>query len=629
MPDEEARQTSTADPDSRAPRVRMAIGTALALGFGLLVFVAAASVLGIGLWSAQKNTVELLRDRSELSVDLLVQRLRGHLDPVMEANSTLAGLIAAGTVDHTDPVQLGNFMRGAMAATPQVTAMAFFTTDRRRIRYLRGAERVEVGPVGRDVPGFEERMEIAKSSPRPYWGELIWSRQLRATLLNRRAPVHRNGKFIGFLATAVTVADLSRHLKDADLDSHLHSFLLYDSDYVLAHPSMAAGDYPRSERQPIPHRGQLSDPVLANLWNAHVRRPGVPMSPQTSGHLLDLNGQTYAVVYRQIDGYAAVPLRAGTYVLLDGGVGAEVERMLLAAGAGGGVLLLALIAAYWLGRRIARPVRALAEAADSVRTLRLDPPPAVRRSSLAELDDAARAFNAMLSGLRWFETYVPRTLVRSLLGADSDAAMESAERDVTVLFTDIRNFTSRAESLGAAQTAAFLNRHFSLVAGCVEDEAGTIDKYIGDSVMAFWGAPHPVEDHALRACHAALAIRDAVTRMNADFRARGLPALRMGIGIHGGRVLAGNIGAPGRINYTLVGDAVNVAQRLERLCKPLAEPDEPVTVLVSGVVVKAVGDAFSFEPCGRRAIRGLGAALTVFRLRGAAAENRFPASAAQ
>ena len=132
---------------NHTPRVRMAIGTVLALGFGFLVFVAAASVLGIGLWSAQRNTVELLRDRSELSVDVLVQRLRGHLDPVMEANSFLATLIADGTVNPDDPVQLGNFMRGAMTATPQVSGMAFFTTDRRMIRYLRGSETVEVGPV--------------------------------------------------------------------------------------------------------------------------------------------------------------------------------------------------------------------------------------------------------------------------------------------------------------------------------------------------------------------------------------------------------------------------------------------------------------------------------------------------
>ena len=97
----------------------MAIGTALALGFGFLVFVAAASVLGIGLWSAQKNTVELLRDRSELSIDLLVQRVRSHLNPVMDATSFLANLIAKGTIDPDDPEKMGNYMRGAMASGTQ------------------------------------------------------------------------------------------------------------------------------------------------------------------------------------------------------------------------------------------------------------------------------------------------------------------------------------------------------------------------------------------------------------------------------------------------------------------------------------------------------------------------------
>ena len=257
----------------------------------------------------------------------------------------------------------------------------------------------------------------------------------------------------------------------------------------------------------------------------------------------------------------------------------------------------------------------------------------------------------MISGLKWFETYVPRTLVRSLLADNDDSVLVSAERDVTVIFTDIRSFTTitetlgpqgtvkmlneyftlmvdypviftdirsfttRAETMAATETAEFLNDHFSLVAGCVEEQGGTVDKYIGDSVMAFWGAPYPVDDHAARACRAALAIRDRIARENSSKENQGLPILKMGIGIHSGKVIAGNIGAPGRVNYTLVGDTVNLAQRLEQLCKPLAEPADQVTVLISRDVAEAVNAMFDIVDCGTREIRGRVASLDVFRLR--------------
>jgi class 3 adenylate cyclase len=495
--------------------------------------------------------------------------------------------------------------------------MAFITPQFKAIRFTRWQDNfgVRVSDWSNN-PELQAILDRARKEPQPFWGELFWASDAQSTLLNRRAPVIRDGRFIGMLVTVVSLADLSRYLREADQRSgKLHSFLLYGSDHVLAHPNMADGKYERSDRFPIPSLSQIGDPVLANLWNEKLRRPGIPLSVRTQGQLLDMDDGTYTVVYRVIDGYADLPLRAGSYTRLDGDFGVEFQRLILAGFIGGVVLLIAVGAALWLGRRMAEPIRGLAAAAESVRDLRLDPAPTVDRSSLAELDDAATAFNAMLSGMKWFETYVPRALVRSLLADGDESVIASAERDVTVLFTDIRNFTGLAESMSASETADFLNEHFSLIDRCVEAEAGTIDKYIGDSVMVFWGAPLPVDDHALRACRAALAIRAAIARANAAAAADGAPILRMGIGIHSGRVLAGNIGAVGRVNYTLVGDAVNLAQRLEQLTKPLAEPVDAVTILISAQVAAAVRPVLKIEPCGTHEVRGRGATIDVYRLK--------------
>jgi class 3 adenylate cyclase len=220
----------------------------------------------------------------------------------------------------------------------------------------------------------------------------------------------------------------------------------------------------------------------------------------------------------------------------------------------------------------------------------------------------------MLRGLRLFETYVPRTLVRQIIRRGGAQHLISREVEVTVLFTDISGFTALAEHKTAAEAATILNEHFSLVASCVEAEDGTIDKYIGDSVMAFWGAPAADPDHTARACRAALAIRRAVIFDNEVRRRRDEPAIAMRIGIHTGRVLAGNIGAPGRVNYTLVGDTVNVAQRIMELIKTIGGKEETVKILASGAVAARVGDDFAFLPEGEHELRGRDEVVRIFRL---------------
>lgn len=451
----------------------------------------------------------------------------------------------------------------------------------------------------------------------PVWGDLFWSRAQHATLLNRRAPVRRDGVFIGVLVTAVSLAELSRFLEGTQVGTKaLRSFLLYGRDFVLAHRQMAGGDYAHSGALLIPSLKEIGDPVMADIWNPDRQRPSITLTENTQGHLLDMPDDSYFVVYRRLNGYAAIPLTVGSYTALGhGGWGQEYRRMIMAGALGFGVVILSLIIAFWLGRRVARPIQALSTAADAIRDLRLDPAPTLPRSRLTELDDASQAFNTMTDGLRWFELYVPRTLVRTLLGSeDSRAAIVSASRDVTVLFTDIRGFTTLAETMSAEETAAFLNTHFSLLASSVEAEDGTIDKYIGDSMMAFWGAPTATPDHAIRACNAALAIRSAIGEANRRRAEAGEAPVRMGIGIHSGDALVGNIGAPGRVNYTLVGDVVNSAQRIEQLCKKLQRAEDDVTILVGDAVVQQIDGAIDIQSCGVQEIRGRDAAMEVFRL---------------
>ena len=239
-----------------------------------------------------------------------------------------------------------------------------------------------------------------------------------------------------------------------------------------------------------------------------------------------------------------------------------------------------------MGLSMARSIRTLTSAAELIEQLKFDEP-FHRSSRLREIDDAGHSLDKARGALKWFGAYVPRRLVFGLMELGEDA-VASRRRVVTVMFTDIVGFTPQAEELPEQETADMLNHHFALLGSCIENDQGVIDKYIGDCVMAVWGGLSTMEDHADHAVHAALEMGRVVHEDNLQRIAAGQKAVRLRVGIHSGPVIVGNIGAPGRVNYTVVGDTVNVAQRFEQMGKEFMGPDEDVIVLVSGDTIAAM-----------------------------------------
>ena len=162
-----------------------------------------------------------------------------------------------------------------------------------------------------------------------------------------------------------------------------------------------------------------------------------------------------------------------------------------------------------------------------------------------------------------------------------------------------------------------LNDHFAKLAACIEAEDGTVDKFIGDSVMAFWGAPDAQPDHAERAARAARCIVDTVNADNQQRVANGHSPIGLRIGLHTGAVTVGNIGAPDRINYTIIGDTVNVGQRLEQFAKGVDSAPAhsgSVTVVASRAVVAQLARGDGWASLGMHSLRGRDEEIEVFRL---------------
>jgi class 3 adenylate cyclase len=195
-------------------------------------------------------------------------------------------------------------------------------------------------------------------------------------------------------------------------------------------------------------------------------------------------------------------------------------------------------------------------------------------TSSDEVGELTRAFNEMGESLqqkeriqRAFGRYASDYVLNSLLETPEGTELEGAEREITVLFVDVRGFTRLSEGLKARDVVALLNDVFQRVSDAILKRGGTLDKFIGDSVMAYFGAPIPTSDHAVRAVSAAVDIIEGNAARNRDLPAEQHP-VELGIGIHTGVVVVGNIGSDRRTDFTAIGDAVNVAARLEKLARP-------------------------------------------------------------
>lgn len=594
----------------------MSITVTLTTSIFLLVLVSVGSVLWTGLWLAQKNTFSLLSQNVHQGITNAVSRAETHLLPAKYQAAFVAGQIDGGLVDPGDRDAMGALLTGALAAAPQINAVMMINPEFQAL--LAGRNPDEPSGVGLFDLDYSRdsvvRRQFLEVHHEPYWTPPIWRRDSQDTFLSLSHPLFIENKSRGAIVSVVSVGKLSEFVRADDNDEAARPFILYGRGHVLAHQILTESYPGRSNERPLPRLEDFSDPVLAAIWRGDERFPlRLDVPEGTEGHVVRLDDSDYIFIYRELTGFGPEPLLIGAYFPAVE-VGTEVMRLLFALVAGIVALVMGLIASIIIGRRIAKPVVRFSEAASQIQDLDLDKVQPLPGSVFKELNDQSRAFNAMLQGLHWFELYVPKKIVNRLVRRGEGRDALTSSRKLTVMFTDIVGFSTVSEGMTAAEVADFVNSHFELVAECIEAEEGTLDKFIGDSVMAFWGAPDAVENAEQKACKAALAIAQAIDQDNLRRVSEGKPAVQLRIGIHTGVATVGNIGAPGRVNYTIIGDTVNVGQRLEQLGKVLPQDGRDVTVLVSGEIVARLGGGWNLQPAGRHALKGRQGEVDVFRL---------------
>ncbi|MCZ8092133.1 MAG: adenylate/guanylate cyclase domain-containing protein [Acidovorax sp.] len=205
-----------------------------------------------------------------------------------------------------------------------------------------------------------------------------------------------------------------------------------------------------------------------------------------------------------------------------------------------------------------------------------------------------------------FRSYVPPELVDEMLKHPEHYGMQAANRELTVMFCDMRGFTALSECMPPLQLQALLNGVFTRLTRVIQSQRGTIDKYMGDCVMAFWGAPVPTQDHAACAVRAAMGMAQAMQQLNQEHRAQGLPEVGVGIGLNTGTMCVGDMGSDIRLSYTVIGDAVNLGSRLEGLSKTYG------VAVIASEFTQAQASDFLWQELDRVRVKGKAQAVAIY-----------------
>jgi class 3 adenylate cyclase len=607
------------DVETAKRRVHVPIWLVLVLVLGGMTSIMAL-VIGVRFYLAGRaSTSQLVEDLGRASLAQLTEAIESQMQPAADQARFLADLLSADQVDPHQNQRLQDLLLGSLAAVRQLRAVAYVGTDRRV---------VWAGP-DEDGRGYGARVTV--DSPEPQIPDVLAQAEQRRTqfwykpllfnwsdgpLLMAVAPVFRDTDMIGFIAAAVSTRTASERLARLAGSGGMVPFVLGPDGRILLHGSIGT-EVPRGREWAggaiLPARSEFPDPVLAAMtWPPTVDSDERRGEPEGTLHVerVALPTGTHLIIYRRLSGYGPGNWIVGYHLpetWLDRSY-ATINRAIPFALI---VLVIALGLAFWLGRSIARPMIILSHSGQ--RLARLDfTPLEIKASRIREVQRAVEAQRAMRNGLQWLSNYIPRTLTPVLMKSGDE--LISRERDVVVLFTDIVGFSRIAEGRAAARVAALLNRHFALLGSIIDQEGGTIDKYIGDSIMAFWGAPMDQEDSADRALRSAQRIAQKLHVDNTRRARKGLKPIRVRIGIHKGTAVVGNIGAPGRVNYTLVGDTVNVAQRLEQFGREVDDGTADAIIMVSEALAEALPLGAPLVDRGQHIFHGRTAAMRVFQV---------------
>ncbi|MEP3279045.1 MAG: adenylate/guanylate cyclase domain-containing protein [Stappiaceae bacterium] len=598
---------SASDFEQTSPRFKLSIGAALGVGFALLLTLVGGGLIAMLMIAANKQTASLMDEVGNLMLSRSTQVVADHLTLREKRLKVLSDVLLAETID-LDQQELEHLLTNTLADLNDARRITLNLADGRRyITTKSGFSATQ----DNDWKPAERPQETGSAAF--IWDEPRFDPELNETVIGLNTSTYQGSRFVGDTRIEYSVASFLPLLKEMTWRDQQTAFILFGKDQVIAYDHAVPKNFKATAQTPLPTLEDMPSDPLSFLWTEgpnYIQRTQKTETPDhfVGSHLNSTSQGMKVYFYTDLSAHTELPFIVGSF-LPASDFGSAFRSLQNVTIAGALVLGVAVILVFFLGRAIGRPINRLAKAALAVRELDLEHVERLPRSSFRELDEANRAFNAASGALLAFARYVPRDLVNTLISSDFSALEKTELREMTILFTDIAGFTGTAAAMSAEETADFLNHHFEELTSCISQTQGTIDKYVGDGIMAFWGAPSVQHDHAQRAADAIGLITKKIRQSNELNNNQ----IRVRIGVHTGKVVVGNIGSQQRMNYTVIGDAVNVAARLQELGKEV-DQDADVIALGSEETIERLQGNRQTSAIGQYLLRGRDRKTTVYRI---------------
>ncbi len=572
-----------------------------------LVVLSCGLILFLSLGLAQKNTSNLVGDKAALVVSLVTEQIYNDLLPAEEQLIYIEQRIKQGQIDLKNRDDIVQAFSLALAGTSQVGTLLYLNKNR-QVTLVSQAVVEELYSETNDwsqVPFIDDLM----SQVEPKWLEPVFVGYIGRTVLTHSRPLFIDGKYQGLLLASVHVADFSEDLKELGSRYETTPFILYGEDRILATTDPAPTVTQQAEFVPqsinwqtnLPLLDESDDPVLSQMWspeNSYELEPDE--DEEFKARWLEQDGlvNDYLFFYLKINDFGETPWLIGSY-FDEQSIASEFELIEKALYWALGILAIALLFAWWFSRKLSTPVLDFSSTAEQVYQDDLSKVPELQPSFIKEFDQAAHSFNHMVNGLKekkrmreTFGKYVPNAMASEIL---SKGTLVPQTRETTTLFTDIAGFSAMSEKLAPEQIIDFLNDYFSAIIVPIEKYNGVVHQFQGDAVLATFNLPIEDADHAINAIKVGLEIIDICKTHTFG---NGMQ-IKTRIGINTGDAVCGTIGGKSRLGFTVHGDHVNLAARIEQLNKEFN-----TQILVSGSTYALTEDEFKYEFVGQIPIRG-------------------------
>lgn len=460
-----------------------------------------------------------------------------------------------------------------------------------------------------DLPGYgydtrkRDWYRDTTDADRPLVSSPYASFSISTPMVTLSAPLR--GKVPGVVAADLKLDTFSELVQAQRPGAHGTAVVFDEFGALIAYP-----DFARLVRGALSHS---TDPQLPNIGAIRTGLVGAVMrrwdgSDSYDGSVRGKDGRQYLFRLRkfsrggQFSGYSLLLAAEDDFAQQVRSL--QIKGIIIALFAG-----VCFVPLVWIfGGRMSTALQRITGQASRLQALAA-PDDAPVTSRIAEIHELGRVMAVARRSIWSFARFVPKDIVKGIIDGSISTELGGVRQEITILFTDVTNFTGIAERADPDRLMIQTSRHFSALTQAFLAEGGTVDKYIGDSVMVFWNAPHPQPDHVARACRAALAARAASDALNAQFEIEKLPPFSVRLGIHSGIAVVGNVGSAERMNYTVLGNSVNLAARLEGLNK-----EYRTTILVSEAVRDRAEHLFRFNPVASVVAKGMTQETRVYEL---------------